>query len=35
MPLAKIRVLEGRYDERRLTNVSNAVQDALSRVLKM
>jgi hypothetical protein len=29
MPLAKIHVLEGRYDERRLSNVSKAVQDAL------
>jgi len=26
MPVAKIHVLEGRYDERRLTNVSQAVQ---------
>jgi hypothetical protein len=29
MPVAKIHVLEGRYDERRLTNVSRAVQEAL------
>jgi hypothetical protein len=29
MPLAKIHVLDGRYDERRLSNVSKAVQDAL------
>jgi hypothetical protein len=29
MPLAKILVLEGRYDERRLANVSKAVPDAL------
>ena len=35
MPLAKIHVLEGRYDERRLSNVSNAVQDALISVLKI
>ena len=35
MPVAKIHVLEGRYDERRLTNVSKAVQDALISVLKI
>jgi phenylpyruvate tautomerase PptA (4-oxalocrotonate tautomerase family) len=35
MPLAKIYVLEGRYDERRLSNVSKAVQDALISVLKI
>ncbi len=35
MPLAKIHVLEGRYDERRLGNVSTAVQDALISVLKI
>ncbi len=29
MPIAKIHVLDGRYDERRLGNVSRAVQDAL------
>ena len=29
MPLAKIHVLEGRYDERRLGNVSKAVQESL------
>ena len=34
MPLAKIHVLEGRYDERRLGNVSKAVQDALISILK-
>jgi phenylpyruvate tautomerase PptA (4-oxalocrotonate tautomerase family) len=34
MPLAKIKVLEGRYDERRLGNVSRAVQDALTSILK-
>ena len=28
MPVAKIHVLECRYDERRLGNVSKAVQDA-------
>src|SRR5258708_19660380 len=35
MPLAKIHVLEGRYDERRLGNVSKAIQDALISVLKI
>jgi hypothetical protein len=35
MPLAKIHVLEGRYDERRLGNVSKAVQDALTSILKI
>jgi hypothetical protein len=35
MPLAKIHVLEGRYDERRLGNVSRAVQEALIGVLKI
>jgi hypothetical protein len=35
MPLAKIHVLEGRYDERRLSNVSQAVQDALISILKI
>jgi len=35
MPVAKIHVLEGRYDERRLTNVSKAVQDALISILKI
>jgi len=35
MPVAKIHVLEGRYDERRLTNVSKAVQDALMSILKI
>ena len=34
MPVAKIHVLEGRYDERRLTNVSKAVQEALISILK-
>jgi phenylpyruvate tautomerase PptA (4-oxalocrotonate tautomerase family) len=29
MPLAKIHVLEGQYDEARLARVSNAVQDGL------
>ena len=35
MPIATIHVLEGRYDERRLTNVSKAVQDALMSILKI
>jgi phenylpyruvate tautomerase PptA (4-oxalocrotonate tautomerase family) len=35
MPLVKIHVLEGQYDERRLSNVSRAVQDALMSVLKV
>src|SRR4029077_7356267 len=35
MPLAKIHVLEGQYDERRLSNVSKAVQDALMNILKI
>ena len=35
MPVAKIHVLEGRYDERRLTKVSEAVQKALISILKI
>jgi phenylpyruvate tautomerase PptA (4-oxalocrotonate tautomerase family) len=35
MPLATIHVLEGRYDERRLANVSQGVQEALISVLKI
>ena len=35
MPLAKIHVLEGRYDQRRLGNVSKAVQEALISILKI
>jgi phenylpyruvate tautomerase PptA (4-oxalocrotonate tautomerase family) len=35
MPIVTIHVLEGRYDERRLGNVSKAVQDALVSVLKV
>ena len=35
MPIARIHVLEGRYDERRLGHVSKAVQDALITVLKV
>lgn len=35
MPLATIHVLEDRYDERRLSNVSKAVQDALINILKI
>ena len=33
MPLAKIHVVEGRYDERRLNKLSKAIQDALIEVL--
>jgi hypothetical protein len=35
MPIAKIHVLEGRYDERRLGNVSKAVQESLVGILKI
>jgi len=35
MPIATIHVLEGRYDERRIGNVSKAIQDSLIRVLKI
>jgi hypothetical protein len=35
MPLAKLHVLEGRYNERRLGSVSKAVQDALINILKI
>jgi hypothetical protein len=35
VPIARIDVLEGRYDERRLGHVSKAVQDALISVLKI
>ena len=35
MPLAKIHVLEGQYDEHRLANVSKGVQDALISILKI
>ena len=35
MPVAKIHVLEGQYDERRLASVSKAVQDALISILKI
>jgi phenylpyruvate tautomerase PptA (4-oxalocrotonate tautomerase family) len=35
MPLATIHVLEGRYDDRRLSALSKAVQDALISVLKI
>ena len=31
MPIVKIHVHDGRYDERRLGNVSRAVQDAVSK----
>jgi phenylpyruvate tautomerase PptA (4-oxalocrotonate tautomerase family) len=35
MPIVKIHVLDGRYDERRLGNVSRAVQVALGNILKV
>ena len=35
MPIATMHVLEGRYDERRIGNVSKAIQDSLIRVLKV
>ena len=35
MPIVKIHVLDGRYDERRLGSVSRAVQDALESILKI
>ncbi len=35
MPIATIHVLEGRYDERRIGNVSKAIQDSLIRVFKV
>src|SRR2546430_10423308 len=35
MPIAKIHVHEGRYDEPRLSNVSKAVQDALISILEI
>jgi len=35
MPVAQLHVLEGRYDEHRLSNVSRAVQEALIGVLKI
>ena len=35
MPLATMHVLEGQYDDRRLSNVSKAVQEALISILKI
>ena len=35
MPLAKIHILEGRYDEARLAKVSAAVQSALMNTLRV
>jgi Tautomerase enzyme len=35
VPLAKIRVLEGQYDEPRLNGVSAAIQEALIKVLNV
>ncbi len=34
VPIARIHVLEGRYDEQRLSHVSEAVQDALIKAVK-
>jgi hypothetical protein len=34
VPIAGIHVLEGRYDEQRLSHVSEAVQDALIKAVK-
>ena len=35
MPLATMHVLEGQYDDRRLSNVSKAVQEALISILQI
>ena len=35
MPLATMHVLEGQYDDRRLSNVSKAVQEALISIVKI
>jgi hypothetical protein len=35
MPLAKIHLLEGQYDEARMNGVSSAIQEALINVLKV
>ena len=35
MPLATMHVLEGQYDDRRLSNVSKAAQEALISILKI
>jgi hypothetical protein len=35
MPLAKIHVLEGQYDEARMNGVSAAIKEALINVLKV
>jgi phenylpyruvate tautomerase PptA (4-oxalocrotonate tautomerase family) len=35
MPLAKIHVLEGRYDESRIAKVSAAIQSALTNTLRI
>lgn len=35
MPLAKIHVVQGRYDEDRLAKVSGAIQDALMNTLRV
>jgi Tautomerase enzyme len=35
MPLAKIHVVEGRYDQSRLTKISGAIQSALINTLRV
>ena len=35
MPLAKIHVLEGRYDQSRIAKVSGAIQSALMNTLRV
>jgi hypothetical protein len=35
MPIAKIHVLEGRYDQARMTKVSDAIQAALMHILRV
>ena len=35
MPLAKIHIVQGRYDEARLAKVSRAIQDALMNTLRV
>ena len=35
MPLAKIHVLEGRYDESRIAKISSAIQSALMSTLRV
>ena len=35
MPLAKIHVLEGRYDQSRIAKISSAIQSALMNTLRV